>query len=355
MQPSIVRTKVIVCLRPFRQPPAAEPETLPQVQPINASPALVPAQPVPVVPVQPAPAWPARCRSTARMPTMWQCRSCRRTPATTPPPPRRRRRRAWLRRLIPFRCVRSCLEHRECTWCGCCERRCVGRQAAGAARSRRGRKDRRCVFFARFACFLENNAANRGDEIYFGEGAMGSPQPRTMGSGRGADPRYLHRSIRTYQAFGARACAYKGNPVLAARPSPTGDPALLESPAERLELEGRPRVKAEKCLADAIYFEARGEPLKGQEAVAQVVMNRVFSGYYPNDVCGVVYQNANRHLACQFTLRLRGSQPQSDRRARHVGAGQAHRQRHARRQNLADRSRPRHALPRLLGAPELGA
>jgi len=41
-------------------------------------------------------------------------------------------------------------------------------------------------------------------------------------------------------------------------------------------------------------------------AVAQVVMNRVFSGYYPNNVCGVVYQNANRHLACQFTFACEG-------------------------------------------------
>jgi spore germination cell wall hydrolase CwlJ-like protein len=41
-------------------------------------------------------------------------------------------------------------------------------------------------------------------------------------------------------------------------------------------------------------------------AVAQVVMNRVFSGYYPNSVCGVVYQNANRHLACQFTFACDG-------------------------------------------------
>jgi hypothetical protein len=76
----------------------------------------------------------------------------------------------------------------------------------------------------------------------------------------------------------------------------------LESPAQRLGLEGKTRAQAEKCLADAIYFEARGEVRKGQEAVAQVIMNRVFSGYYPHDVCGVVYQNAHRHLACQFTF-----------------------------------------------------
>jgi spore germination cell wall hydrolase CwlJ-like protein len=84
------------------------------------------------------------------------------------------------------------------------------------------------------------------------------------------------------------------------------DGTLLESPAERLQLSGKPRARAEQCLADAVYFEARGEPRKGQEAVAQVVMNRVFSGYYPKDVCGVVFQNANRHLACQFTFACEG-------------------------------------------------
>jgi spore germination cell wall hydrolase CwlJ-like protein len=46
--------------------------------------------------------------------------------------------------------------------------------------------------------------------------------------------------------------------------------------------------------------------LRGQIAVAQVVMNRVFSPFYPNDVCGVVYQNAHRHLSCQFTFACDG-------------------------------------------------
>jgi len=62
------------------------------------------------------------------------------------------------------------------------------------------------------------------------------------------------------------------------------------------------RAKAEKCLAEAVYFEARGEAVRGQIAVAQVVLNRVFSGFYPTTVCGVVYQNKHRHLACQFTF-----------------------------------------------------
>ena len=81
----------------------------------------------------------------------------------------------------------------------------------------------------------------------------------------------------------------------------------VKTPAERLGLlDEKTRAKQEKCLTDAIYFEARGEAVRGQMAVAQVVMNRVFSGYYPTTVCGVVYQNANRHLACQFTFACDG-------------------------------------------------
>jgi hypothetical protein len=87
------------------------------------------------------------------------------------------------------------------------------------------------------------------------------------------------------------------------RPAPGVPPP---SPAQRLKLEGKDYAKAERCLANAIYFEARSEPVRGQMAVAQVVVNRAFSGFYPNDICGVVYQNAHRHLSCQFTFACDG-------------------------------------------------
>jgi hypothetical protein len=76
-----------------------------------------------------------------------------------------------------------------------------------------------------------------------------------------------------------------------------------KTPAERLGLfDDKSRAKSEKCLAEAVYFEARGEAVRGQIAVAQVVLNRAFSGKYPDTVCGVVYQNKHRHFACQFTF-----------------------------------------------------
>jgi spore germination cell wall hydrolase CwlJ-like protein len=61
-----------------------------------------------------------------------------------------------------------------------------------------------------------------------------------------------------------------------------------------------------RCLAEAIYFEARSEPEEGQAAVAQVVLNRVTSGLYPSTICGVVYQNRHHYHACQFSFACEG-------------------------------------------------
>jgi Cell Wall Hydrolase len=65
-------------------------------------------------------------------------------------------------------------------------------------------------------------------------------------------------------------------------------------------------AQEQKCLAEAVYFEARSEPEAGQAAVAQVVLNRVKSGLYPSNICGVVYQNRHRYKACQFTFACEG-------------------------------------------------
>jgi spore germination cell wall hydrolase CwlJ-like protein len=100
--------------------------------------------------------------------------------------------------------------------------------------------------------------------------------------------------------------AGKGGQTVAPKGEVTGEDKRPMSPAERLKLDERGRMKAEKCLAEAVYYEARGEPALGQIAVAQVILNRAFSGKYPNTVCGVVYQNSHRHLACQFTFACDG-------------------------------------------------
>lgn len=67
------------------------------------------------------------------------------------------------------------------------------------------------------------------------------------------------------------------------------------------------------CLAQAIYWEARGQPFNGQVAVAQVVMNRVEDGRFRSDPCGVVFQRNER--GCQFVWVCAGVGRPRDRQA----------------------------------------
>lgn len=68
-----------------------------------------------------------------------------------------------------------------------------------------------------------------------------------------------------------------------------------------------PEMNAElRCLSEALYFEARGESVKGQFAVAEVILNRVDSPVYPDSVCGVIKQGTGRKFQCQFTYTCDG-------------------------------------------------
>jgi spore germination cell wall hydrolase CwlJ-like protein len=60
------------------------------------------------------------------------------------------------------------------------------------------------------------------------------------------------------------------------------------------------------CLAEALYFEARGESVDGQMAVAEVILNRLSSRGFPKTVCGVVHQGGEARYACQFTYHCDG-------------------------------------------------
>lgn len=61
-----------------------------------------------------------------------------------------------------------------------------------------------------------------------------------------------------------------------------------------------------RCLAEALYFEARGETAKGLFAVGEVILNRVDSASYPNSLCAVINQGTGRKYACQFTYTCDG-------------------------------------------------
>lgn len=60
------------------------------------------------------------------------------------------------------------------------------------------------------------------------------------------------------------------------------------------------------CLSEALYFEARGESVRGQFAVAEVILNRVESAKYPNSICGVIKQGTGKKYQCQFTYTCDG-------------------------------------------------
>jgi spore germination cell wall hydrolase CwlJ-like protein len=87
---------------------------------------------------------------------------------------------------------------------------------------------------------------------------------------------------------------------------------LISPPVDLIEKtwrtgrELRRQVAEHQCLARAIYFEARSESEIGRLAVARVILNRVQSPFYPDTVCGVVYQNAERRNACQFSFACDG-------------------------------------------------
>ncbi|MEM9716089.1 MAG: cell wall hydrolase [Pseudomonadota bacterium] len=62
-----------------------------------------------------------------------------------------------------------------------------------------------------------------------------------------------------------------------------------------------------KCLTEALYFEARGESVKGMFAVAEVIINRKLSSKFPDTVCAVINQGAHRSSGCQFSYKCDGA------------------------------------------------
>ena len=83
------------------------------------------------------------------------------------------------------------------------------------------------------------------------------------------------------------------------RPSEWTSSKLLSLPVPKSD-------KQVSCLAEALYFEARGEPIKGQLAVGEVILNRVEDRRYPSSICKVVNQGTGRRFACQFTYTCDG-------------------------------------------------
>lgn len=74
-----------------------------------------------------------------------------------------------------------------------------------------------------------------------------------------------------------------------------------------LHTDAEDRERALTCLAQAAYYEAAGEGLDGERAVAQVVINRLRHPGFPPTICGVVYEGSDRPTGCQFSFACDGS------------------------------------------------
>ncbi len=163
-----------------------------------------------------------------------------------------------------------------------------------------------CAAIAASLLFMSHAALAETSSIYDGDYpvVMSSSQPQAGSmelrlSSLMFDERAALRGISPSQV------ARLGAPVR----SPfgrNGAPRQIYNEAQLMSLP-RPRSNAQhRCLTEALYFEARGEPIRGQYAVAEVILNRVDNDNYPDNICDVVYQNAHRHLACQFTYACDG-------------------------------------------------
>lgn len=86
----------------------------------------------------------------------------------------------------------------------------------------------------------------------------------------------------------------------------SGLPVEAARPFQLPQLSNAQAMTAEKCLTQAIYYEAATESDAGKAAVAQVIINRMRHPAYPNSICGVIYQGSQRP-GCQFSFACDGS------------------------------------------------
>jgi hypothetical protein len=137
---------------------------------------------------------------------------------------------------------------------------------------------------------------------------------RSGGSDRGVSM-FTEFAAGNLQLAPALAGGAPSPQTIAYRPSEVGL-SFKYNGESQAEFEERER----RCLSTAIYFEARGEPLQGQIAVGQVIMNRVRSPQFPQTICGVVYQG-QMAPGCQFSFACDGK-PDTPRQDSHWALAQ---------------------------------
>jgi spore germination cell wall hydrolase CwlJ-like protein len=137
--------------------------------------------------------------------------------------------------------------------------------------------------------------------IAVGGSAWSTPNLDAIAAARGeqtapAPPPLLMRNIDP-----AAALAMNNKVPLASGPNTPAAPFSMAG------MSATTRAQALECLTSAVYYEAGNQSDQGEQAVAQVILNRVRHPAFPSSVCGVVYQGSTRMTGCQFTFTCDGS------------------------------------------------
>ncbi|WP_299029159.1 cell wall hydrolase [uncultured Sulfitobacter sp.] len=120
------------------------------------------------------------------------------------------------------------------------------------------------------------------------------------------------KNLAKIEARGIASLSQDKLKLLSTAPSssaPSSNSAASAEVFTRAWLAAQPKASGGsefRCLSEALYFEARGETIKGQFAVAEVIRNRVKSGRFPNSYCAVINQGTGRKYQCQFTYTCDG-------------------------------------------------
>jgi spore germination cell wall hydrolase CwlJ-like protein len=132
-----------------------------------------------------------------------------------------------------------------------------------------------------------------------GQAGLNDPSSALAIPGLGAPP--TPEPLQFQDVAPQDAVAINAAIPLSDTPNPAARPfrAIFATPADR--------SRALDCLTAAVYYEAAIEPLEGQRAVAQVVLNRVRHPAFPKSVCAVVFQGSDRATGCQFTFTCDGA------------------------------------------------
>ena len=182
----------------------------------------------------------------------------------------------------------------------------------------------RRIWLAMVATVLVIGAGISAHAALRGISARNAARDRAMVA---ADTRAVSNAMPSVdQETAAPAAGVTGTIDLPDLPIPAG--AVLDAgvvPARPFSMAGASaldRDRALQCLTAAIYYEAASESDAGQQAVAQVILNRARHPAFPGTVCGVVYQGSE-HAGCQFSFACDGALARMPARAAWVRAARA--------------------------------